>query len=171
MGKMIVKVVDGKGNVICRNEMFWNDGVSAREYTKKQQVCGVKITRDNGEVLVDTTGRKGDFNKPHFRNNNDNHKKDYYKKKSFNDKKKEDKVEQTKPEPSIEKALENMNKQQQEKPKEEVNDNKKKADKKAIKAKLNNIAKDSLKDYYDDFREYEEAPTHQKIVKSNRKGE
>ena len=161
MGKMIVKVVDGKGNVICRNEMFWNDGISASEYTQKQQVCGVKITRDNGEVLVDTTGRKGDFNKPHFRNN-DNRKNNNYQKQSFNNKKKEEKVvEQTKPEPSIEKALENMSKQQE---------NKKKVDKKAIKEKLNNIAKDSLKDYYDDFREYEEAPTHQKIVK-NRKGE
>ena len=174
MGKMIVKVVDGQGNVITRNEMFFDDTVSGKEYTKKQKVCGVKITRDNGDVLVDTTSRKGDFNKPHFRNNN----KLKWEKRKFNDKKKEDKQEfkeAPKPSPSIEKALENIQKEKEEqkleKAKEVCDTNKKKVDKKAIKEKLNSIAKSSLKDYYDDFREYEEAPSRQKIVKSNRKGE
>lgn len=167
MGKMIVKVVDGRGNVISRNEMTWDDRISARDYVKKEKICGVKITRDNGDVLVDTTGRKGDFNRPHFKNNNNGKGKWEYKK--FNDNKNLKVVKDEQPKPSIEKALENIQKQEQ--PKEEP---KKKVDKKALKQKLNNIAKNSLDDnrnYYDEYSEYDDSPSYQKIVKSNRKGE
>lgn len=159
MGKMIVKVVDGRGNVISRNEMTWDDRISARDYTKKEKVCGVKITRDNGDVLVDTTSRKGDFNRPHFKNN---HGKANWQKKNLNDNKKKEKIDNDEqPKPSIEKALENIQKQE-EQPKEEP---KKKVDKKALKQKLNNIAKNSLEDdhnYYDEYSEYEDSPSYEK---------
>lgn len=168
MGKMIVKVVDGRGNVISRNEMTWDDRISGKDYTKKEKVCGVKITRDNGDVLVDTTSRKGDFNRPHFKNN---HGKANWQKKNLNNNKNKDKVaNDEQPKPSIEKALENIQKQE-EQPKEGP---KKKVDKKALKQKLNNIAKNSLEDdhnYYDEYSEYEDSPSHEKIIKSNRKGE